>query len=250
MNIDTKIVDYNKKGFIVLRSFFSKKEIKQLMKELDIVKHKVQKKISKKFYHKTEDGKFNTIHNIQNFIKKGSIIDMTKKKSLITVVKKILKDKPILRNVEFFLKPKKTGMPSPYHQDNFYWNIISAEALNVWIACSNANKHNGGLCYLEGSHKLGTIKHQNSFAKGSSQKIPEEVFSKLAFKKNYPNLKTGDCIIHHPEVIHGSGGNSSNKDRIGFVASYKSQSSKIDNIRLRIHKDNLKKNLNTIYKNN
>ena len=31
-------------------------------------------------------------------------------------------------------------------------------------------KKNGGLCYLDGSHVLGTINHEMSFMKGSSQK--------------------------------------------------------------------------------
>ena len=249
MNINSKIINYNKKGFVILRSFFSKNEITKLMQDLETVKYKVQRSKSKKYYHKTKDGKFNTIHDIQNFMKSGSIISMTKKKTLKNLVEKILDDKSVLRNIEFFLKPKKTGMASPFHQDNFYWNIISARALNVWIACSEANKSNGGLCYLEGSHKLGTINHVTSFAKGSSQKIPEELVSKINFKKIYPKLKTGDCIIHHPEVIHGSGKNNSNKDRVGFVVSYKGKNSKIDNIRLKIHKKNLKSNLNTIYNN-
>tara|TARA_B100000575_G_scaffold288319_1_gene288130 strand:- start:640 stop:1398 length:759 start_codon:yes stop_codon:yes gene_type:complete len=250
MNINSKIINYNKKGFVILRSFFSKNEIAKLMQDLEAVKYKVLKSKSKNYYHKTKDGKFNTIHDIQNFIKSGSIIRMTKKKTLKNLVEKILKDKSVLRNIEFFLKPKKTGMASPFHQDNFYWNIISAKALNVWVACSTANMSNGGLCYLEGSHKLGTIKHVTSFQKGSSQKIPEQLVSKLNFKKIYPNLKTGDCIIHHPEVIHGSKKNNSNKDRVGFVVSFKGKNSKIDNSRLEIYKQNLKNNLETIYKNN
>ncbi len=249
MNINSKIIKYNKKGFVILRGFFSKNEIKNLMLDLNRVKLKVQRRTSKKFYHKTKDGKFNTIHDIQIFMKNGPIINITRKKTLKNLVEKILDDKSILRNIEFFLKPKKTGMASPFHQDNFYWNIISAKALNVWIACSEANKGNGGLCYLEGSHKLGTINHVTSFSKGSSQKIPEELVSKLNFKKNYPKLKIGDCVIHHPEVIHGSARNNSNKDRIGFVVSYRGKNSKIDNIRLKIHKQNLKNNLKTIYKN-
>ena len=91
--------------------------------------------------------------------------------------------KGLIINIEFFLKPKKTGMSSPYHQDNFYWNILSAKALNIWIACSEANENNGGVCYLEGSHLLGTINHEISFAKGSSQKITKNLISKLLFKK-------------------------------------------------------------------
>ena len=128
---------------------------------------------------------------------------MSKKKTLKNLVEKILKDNSVIRNIEFF-KTEKNWYGLAISSRQFYWNIVSAKALNVWVACSTANRANGGLCYLEGSHKLGTIKHVTSFQKGSSQKIPEDVVSKLNFKKIYPNLKTGDCIIHHPEVIHGS----------------------------------------------
>ena len=96
------------------------------MQDLEVVKYKVLKSKSKKYYHKTKDGKFNTIHDIQNFIKSGSIIKMSKKKTLKNLVEKILKDNSVIRNIEFFLKLKKTGMASPFHQDNFYWNIVSA----------------------------------------------------------------------------------------------------------------------------
>jgi len=239
--------EYYKKGFTIVRNIFSKKEIKNLMKELEKVKIKVEQKKNKQLFHKTKDGKFNTIHNIQIFHKKGLIIDLSKKKKLQILAKTILNDNPVVRNIEFFLKPKKTGMPSPYHQDNFYWNILSAKALNVWIACSEANKNNGGICYLEGSHVLGTINHETSFAKGSSQKISEKVISKLLFKKNYPKLKLGDCIIHHPEVIHGSKKNVSNKDRIGFVVSYKAKYAKTDENKINLYKEKLIKNLKKIY---
>ena len=50
-------------------------------------------------------------------------------------------------------------------------------------------KKNGGICYLNGSQKLGTIKHESSFIKGTSQKIPDDVINKLNFKKNILILK-------------------------------------------------------------
>ena len=212
-----------------------------------MVKAKVERTNKNQFFHKTVDGKFNTIHNIQRYHKKGFINNLGKNIFLNRLVKAILNDTPVIRNIEFFLKPKKTGMPSPFHQDNFYWNVISANALNVWIACSEANKANGGLCYLEESHKLGTINHTISFAKGSSQKIPEKIISKLRFTKKFPSLKPGDCLLHHPEVIHGSKKNSSNKDRVGFVLSFKGKSSKIDKYRESLYKKNIKKNLEKIY---
>ena len=239
--------EYNKKGFTIARGLFSKNEIKKLILELNIIKQKVKRKKNNQFFHMTKDGKINTIHNIQRYHKKGPIIDIPKNKNLKRIISKLLNDKPIVRNIEFFLKPKKTGMPSPFHQDNFYWNIISAKALNVWIACSKANKKNGGVCYLESSHFLGTLNHESSTSKGSSQKITNKILNKLLFKKKFPNLNPGDCIIHHPEVIHGSKKNTSDIDRVGFVVSFQGKNSKVDIERQRIYQKNLKKFLKKIY---
>ena len=196
---------------------------------------------------RTKDGKINTIHNVQEFYKENKIKNLIKKNKLSKCLKSILGNSYQIRNIEFFLKPKKTGMPSPFHQDNFYLNIKNAQALNVWIALTKSNKNNGGLCYLKNSHALGTIKHQISFAKGSSQKIPIKVLNKLKFKRIFPILSEGDCLIHHPEVIHGSFSNKSNFDRSGVVVSFLKKNAKIDLKKMNDYKKNVKTNLKKLY---
>ena len=238
--------EFNTKGFVIIRNVIKKKEIINLMNDLEKVKKKVLKKHNF-FFHKTSDNKFNTIHAIQKFHKRGEIINLTHNKKINHICEEILKDKIKVRNIEFFLKPRKTGMPSPFHQDNYYWNILNAEALNVWIACSNASKNNGGLCYLEGSHKLGVIEHELSNMKGSSQKISENILKKLNFKKIFPKLKPGDCLIHHPETIHGSFKNTSKNDRLGFVISYAKKNHKVDLNRLKSYMAKVNKSLKKIY---
>jgi ectoine hydroxylase-related dioxygenase (phytanoyl-CoA dioxygenase family) len=244
---NTLINNFNKNGFIVIKKIFKKFEIDNILSDIDIIKEKAQSKKNYRFFHKTKDGKMNTIHNIQKFYKRGYISEVTKNKKLISIVEKILNGKVRVRNIEFFLKPKKTGMASPYHQDNFYWNIVNAKALNCWIACSDASKKNGGLAYLLGSHNLGTIKHQISFAKGSSQKIPQEILRKLKFKTVHPTIGAGDCIVHHAEIIHGSQRNMSNKDRIGLVISYESKNRIINKFTNMEYEKNVKNNLKKIY---
>lgn len=239
---------FENNGFVVIKNVLKKSQINELMNDLDRVKNKVEKKHNQ-FFHKTPDNKFNTIHNIQKFHKKGSIIELAKNKKIQNICKTLIGKKTMIRNIEFFLKPKKSGMPSPFHQDNYYWNIINAEATNVWIACSKVSKRNGGICYFKGSHKLGIIKHEISNMKGSSQMISDKIIKNLGFKRVFPKLNPGDCLIHHPEVIHGSFKNNSNTDRIGFVVSYTSISHKIDKQRLREYKDKLIQNLKKIYNN-
>ena len=246
MNTRNILDHYKTNGFVVLKKVFSKKEVSKILQELEITKSLVKKTKDKKFFHKTRDGKINTIHNVQEFYKKNDLKKIINKKKLSSVVKSILGKNPKIRNIEFFLKPKKTGMASPFHQDNFYWNIIDAKAINIWIACSSSSKINGGLCYLEQSNKLGTINHEISNAKGSSQQVPKFVLNKLNFKRKFPSIKAGDCLIHHPETIHGSFKNKSNFDRIGLTISFMSKNAKIDQYKNDIYKKKLLVNLNRL----
>ena len=238
---------YQSNGFTILKNFFSNNEIKKILFELKKVKKILPRIKKKKIFHKTKDGKINTIHNIQEFYKKKKFEKIVNKKKLLIIIKKILGKKIEIRNIEFFLKPKKTGLASPFHQDNFYWNIIDSKAMNLWIACSESKKSNGGICYLQGSNKMGTIRHELSYMKGSSQQISPEILSKLNFPKKFPSLKIGDCLIHHPEVIHGSLKNLSNKDRIGLSISFMSKNAKVDDLKIKSYKKSLKENLVKIY---
>ena len=247
MSLNKYYNNFHRNGYTIVKKLLTKSDVLLLLQEIESIKKKVSVK-KQQYFHKTKDGKFNTIHNIQEFIKKGEIINLTKNKKLIRIINKLLSNKSYMRNLEFFLKPQKTGLASPFHQDNFYWNIIDAKALNVWIALSKSNKSNGGICYLEGSQKLGTINHELSFMKGSSQKIEDDVLKKLNFKKIFPSLNVGDCIIHHPNIIHGSKKNLSKNDRIGVVISYAAKNSKTDLIKLTKYKKSLKENINKIYR--
>jgi len=133
-------------------------------------------------------------------------------------------------------------MPSPAHQDNFYWCVNESKALTVWIALENSGKKNGGIFYYEGSHKLGILEHKPSFAPGSSQTV-KYIDGMKFFKKTIPELKAGDCIIHHSCAVHGSGPNKSKYSRTGVTVRYKSALSKIDLDRKKSYLKSLNKQL-------
>ena len=235
-------------GFVVVRNILSKASIRNIQKEIVKVK-KISIKIKNPHLHLTQDNKINTVHDINKYLKKGRIIQVSKDKKILNIIKNLLKANPKVRNIEFFSKPKKTGLKSPHHQDNYYWKFEDKRALNVWIACDKSSKSNGGVFYLKGSHKSGLKKHVTSYAPGSSYKIPLHVIRKLKFEKIYPKLNPGDMLIHHCEVIHGSHENKSNKNRQGLVISYKANNSKPNPKLLKDYKLNVKKNINFLSNN-
>ena len=65
---------YFKDGYVKLKNLFDKKEIREILSELTIVKLKVKKTNNHLFFNETKDGKINTIHNIQKFSKKSLVI--------------------------------------------------------------------------------------------------------------------------------------------------------------------------------
>lgn len=238
---------FNKDGFVVIKNLINKQTVSNILSEIPNIQLKVIKK-NRKFSHKTKLGKFNSIHNINSFHRSGVIYELSKSHLITKLAKNFLNDQPQLRNIEFFLKPRKNYMITPFHQDNFFWNLKDANGINIWIACSKASKKNGGVCYLKESQTLGVLKHSLSYIKGTSQMIPENIIKRLKFKKIYPKLKPGDAIVHNPEVIHGSYKNTSNVDRVGLVLSFKGKNSKYDIKGLKNYKSLLKKNIQKIYK--
>ena len=145
--MQTKLIkSFLKDGFVIVRNLLSKKQVEEILNEAEMIKINIEtkavnkKSYSYKMFHKTNDNKFNTIHGIHKFHFRGAVKKTANNKKLKKVVKSLLLGNFYCRNIEFFFKPGKTGMPSPFHQDNFFWCLNAARGLNCWIALSNASK--------------------------------------------------------------------------------------------------------------
>jgi len=128
------------------------------------------------------------------------------------------------------------------HQDNYYWNLLNPNALTIWIAIDSANKKNGSVDYLLKSHKK-LYKHEDSFMPGSSQKLTDIKKIKKKFRMKSFNLKPGDCLIHHSQVVHGSKKNISKFNRRGFTVQLMPTSSKIDKKKFNQYQKSLSKQI-------
>jgi|688.fasta_scaffold501721_1 phytanoyl-CoA hydroxylase len=222
-NFDNLEADYNTNGFVLIRNFFSKTTIKQIKKSLVFFLNKKKFKL-KGINFVGNNSKINSAHALGKW-KMLKKIESNKKVKLIA--KKLLKGKIKNFGSECFAKPAKVGLPSPVHQDNFYWNIDNNKGLTFWIALDKANKNNGSLFYYKTSHKLGLIKHISSYAPGSSQKISNIKILKK-FKKVNTELMPGDILIHDCLVAHGSNKNNTNNSRMGLTLRFIRSDSRIN----------------------
>ena len=107
------------------------------------------------------------------------------------------------------------------------------KALTAYVALNDQSSKNGGIEYYLKSHKLKTFDHKSSNVKAFSSYIESKKIPKLKIFK--PNLKMGDVIFHHCNIIHKANANNhKTKERKALAIAIYSSKSQID-------KDMLKK---------
>jgi ectoine hydroxylase-related dioxygenase (phytanoyl-CoA dioxygenase family) len=223
--------NYLKNGFCIFKNFLDTKELNLIKLEINKITRNLNDiKVRKRDLNMVA-GKINTMHGLTRYNK--FFLLFSKNKKIKRLCEALLTSRAKFREAEYFAKPAKVGMPSPFHQDNYYWNVKKGKALTMWFSIDKSNKSNGGLGYLCGSQKLGTIPHEPSYAPGSSQKIPDKkiIYLKKKFKIYYPNLNPGDVLIHSSEVIHGSNANKSNNSRRGITMQFQDFYAEIDKVK-------------------
>lgn len=238
-----KIEFYKLNGWVKIENFFSPSEIKKINNNiksfLNIIQNKYDGRDINFISNKQRVRQINSFHKMHDSI---WVKNFAKQKKIIRLIKLFLEKDPQLRASEYFAKPQKKGLPAPTHQDNFYWKIKNNIGLTMWIALCSSDKNNGGVYYFNGSHKNGILPHVASLAKGTSQMVKD--LKKLKkFKKVTPSLRTGDILIHHTLVVHGSKKNKSNRPRRGLTFQFKDKNASYDKSAIKSYEKSLKRQI-------
>tara|TARA_B100000787_G_scaffold37410_1_gene26353 strand:+ start:89 stop:838 length:750 start_codon:yes stop_codon:yes gene_type:complete len=235
--------NFVKDGFCLIESFLSPAELKKLSIIVKkFIKYKSSKLTGKNINYADKD-KVNTLHDVDKFDSKFKTFALKKKYK--DLAKIFLDEEADLRKCEIFAKPAKTGLAAPMHQDNALWSLKNNKGITFWIALEKSNKKNGALKYIVSSHKLGLLKHEDSYMPGTSQKVSKDIYKKKFSNSKIvsPELKPGDMLIHHCLTLHGSSPNHSSKSRIGFTMQFKGIKDTYDVNQLRRYEKNLIKQI-------
>lgn len=119
---------------------------------------------------------------------------------------------------QLFCKPARHGGVVAWHQDYSYWTRTQPMAhLTCWIGLDDANRDNGCLQYIPGSHRWPLLPMPALAGDMDSLRevlTPEQLAS---FRPVYVELKQGECAFHHPLMVHGSQANSTDRPRRAAV---------------------------------
>ena len=245
--VDIKVSkkNFEKLGYIILKNFFNKKDIDSLNKKLWLISYYYFYKIKpyrkflsnlnsnkvdylnkfSKFYNYFEKDEKKTLHSLQKILEQNTEIKNfffdEKLKKIYTSLLDTDYNLPIfLHGPNIFInRPKTKRLLYKWHSEaKFYPKRRSF--LNIWFPLfNNKTKTNGTMKIKEKSHKnfdypineyIGfdkkTLNSENNFFQ---KEIPEK------FLKNYNtktlDLKIGDLIIFHRNLVHSSSLNNSSE---------------------------------------
>jgi len=215
-----QIAAYHKNGCLVVKDFLSTEEVKKLQdiafedgvmrKHAFDLNDQTGKKTKLTLWYKPGNDTYGLL---------------TTSNRIIASVNKLMDgDSPVCHfHSKLMQKEPKVGGAWEWHQDYGYWYknefLLPEQMMSVMIAITDANKANGCLQVIKGSHKMGRIEH--GFA--GEQVGASQHYVDLALKTMelvYVEIKAGDALFFHSNILHRSEANTSDTARWSLISVY------------------------------
>ncbi len=154
---------------------------------------------------------------------------LTRSEKMISSVKQLLGgDAPVCHfHSKLMQKEPKVGGAWEWHQDYGYWYknqfMFPDQLISVMVALTEANKGNGCLQVIKGSHKLGRVNHGFAGEQvGADMQMVNNALKTMELV--YVELEPGDALIFHSNLLHRSEANLSDYPRWSVISCYNLQS--------------------------
>jgi ectoine hydroxylase-related dioxygenase (phytanoyl-CoA dioxygenase family) len=114
------------------------------------------------------------------------------------------------------LKPARIGAPTPWHQDEAYWDpAYDYNAFSAWIPLQDATIENGCMWFVPGSHKMEVLTHHSIDHDPRIHGLEaESVDGSSAVACPIP---AGGATFHLSRTLHYTGPNLSDGPRRAYI---------------------------------
>lgn len=167
---------YDADGFVVIPGFLSPDEVRELSERTDAA-------MSDFRYHPKFVGVRKDVDKADpwfaQYFRHGAHVPL---------IAGLMNDRPTPSSAAFFDKPAGSSVEISQHVDGFG----KLDGTTLWIALDTADRGNGCLCYLKGSHR-------QSWSKDALAAVSEDSEGAVAVE-----AEPGDAIIHSARTVHWS----------------------------------------------
>lgn len=146
---------------------------------------------------------------------------------LLDVAEQFIGSNIALFGSHYICKPPRDGQAVLWHQDGSYWPLEPMEVVTLWVALDDSTPENGCMRVIPGTQymDLQELKKRTDVANVLESGMDESLVDES--KAVDVVLRAGDVSVHHPNVIHGSNANTSDKWRRSLTIRYIPTSTKI-----------------------
>jgi ectoine hydroxylase-related dioxygenase (phytanoyl-CoA dioxygenase family) len=119
---------------------------------------------------------------------------------------------------QIFAKAPGTPRRTPWHQDGPYWPLTGDMLCTVYLALDRIDEASGAVSYARGSHR-GSAFRPAPFRAGAEAATRYAGSALPELDAPYPatlvsfDLEPGDAVVFHASLMHGAGGNSTDRPR-------------------------------------
>ena len=220
-NIQLK--NYFSEGFILVDKLLSEEEIDKFLVS--------QEQNKRKNYNS---------YGLRRHLVDNSWSSLANHKKIVSIVSELIEGDPRIVQTMYMDKQPEGGAGVALHQDTHYIRNEPNTLMACWIALSNTDPKNGGLCVVPGSHKRHLYKteppsdekehsrwEQNyKMRDEQGQEWVESMHSHQVVgldldEIQYLSVAKGSVVFFTSMTIHGSFANkSSNRPRLAFATHY------------------------------
>ena len=215
---------YDKDGYLILKEFCSKEEIDNL---LDYASK--DSSISDNVLDLNDESGKKTKLSLW-FTPGDNIFGyLARSEKVVNSISQLLEsDSPVCHfHSKLLQKKPRVGGAWEWHQDYGYWYknqfMFPNQLISIMVALSPANKENGCIQFIKGSHKLGRLNHGFKGEQvGADMEMVDNALKTMEIV--YSELNAGDALIFHSNILHRSAANLSENPRWSIISCYCSQS--------------------------
>ena len=200
---------FDRDGFAIIRNFFDQDTVDEICERAEHILEKQNQKARKDQFSNVTKGLDRVDDYFKNLLHDGP---------QVAILEMLMGRKPEPTTASFFTKDKHSQEVHP-HSDAMEGGVI-------WVAIDPADKENGCLSVIPGSHLAKTHYEHTTRSEQNlvlNQGINDEHV--LSTPPAHVELKAGQMSLHDIYLVHGSAPNTSGRRRAGLTVRFMPSSS-------------------------
>ena len=211
---------FNEDGFFVWEDMYSSAEIAQKHNYIEQIVTNTDRWPSGMFMY-GDDGSDDVPTTISaGHLHDWTFIDWARDERIFQVVRPLLGDDIAVYNTSVFMKPPRSPVIIPWHQDQVYYAVTTEFLVACWVALMDITIDNGALKYLRAGHRSGILSTSPPRDADAASSFDREVVDIDANRVVDVPVPAGSAIFHHSLAPHYSGPNKTDSPRWAIALDY------------------------------